>query len=215
MSFVASFLVVALLRTPPVCTYDEPSAPSASRAVQSMLKNEHPTRAAAERPVHYAVMKGDAVGEAQGNFILARLAFEKSGQWPSVYLERAAAACAKGGCGPEMMEGRVRWADVVGSRSPIFQQAINLAFSVAEHETLLPRAAAQKLLNGEARLEDLKTPNAATAAARSRNLALKILRQESEAGYGKSPARRASAGDSLGQALAFAGDLDRAGRAYL
>lgn len=215
MSFVAALLIVAQLGTRSTCTFKERPAPSATRSVQALLRSEHPSRADAERARHYAVMKGDAVGEAQGNFILARIAFERTGKWPAIYLQRAAAACAKGGCGPEMMEGLFGWADVVGPRSPVFQQAIELAFSVAEHETLRPRAAVDQLLVAETILESQRAVSAASAAARSRRVVSEILRKESNAVYDKNPARMASAGTQLGDLLASDKDLEGAGRAYL
>jgi tetratricopeptide (TPR) repeat protein len=221
MNFVAALLILAQLGTPPMCRYEERPAPKASRAVQGMLRQENPSRAAAERARHYAVMNRDAVGEAQGNYILARLAFERTGRWPAQYLQRAAAACAKSGCGPEMMEGLFEWAEVVGPRSPVFQQAMEMALFVAEHETIRPRAVVDQLLVDETILQSQTTTSGqlplvvASYAARCRRVASRILRQEAEAGYGRNPARGASASAALGDLLAADRDLEGAKRAYL
>jgi tetratricopeptide (TPR) repeat protein len=215
MIFLAALLILAQLGAPPACKFEERPAPKASRAVQAMLRAENPTRATAERARHYAVMNGDPVGEAQGNFILARLAFERSGKWPSVYLQRAAAACARGGCGPQIIEGLFEWAAVVGPESPTFQQAIDLALSIAEHETLRPRAAVEQLVDAESALSAQPQPAAKAAALRSRRLAFKLLRHEADGEYGQSPARMASAANRLGELLSLDHDPEGAIRAYM
>ena len=213
MSFETVVLILAQLATQPVCGYQEQSAPEASLAVKEILTVERATRPQAERALKLAISSRDSVGEAQAEFNLARITFEATREWPADSLDRATAACEKGGCGPEMIGGFFQWAYAMGPSSPTFKQAIDKAFSIAEHEKLRPLAAAEQLFSAASTLT--YRYQLSTIALRSRNLAQQILEQESARGTTwKNPARAASAESLLADSLASANDYKGAASAY-
>jgi tetratricopeptide (TPR) repeat protein len=203
----------------PVCTPPaEPGGPEASARVEEALLaasnsvGERKTKLAAAG-LQLAKQSGDAVGEAEADFTLAKLEFEVTGKWPARYLDAAVSVCHRAGCGPELIEALLTWSSYLQGKNSFVAQAVDVAIGLAREERHRPMTALYALLSGADSLQffypeatsRIKAVAAAlllsrAAAARQERASLREAQASAIAGFTLQDADRQAALDAYAEA---------------